>query len=90
MNDILRIVLEISLIVLMIGAVMGFVRLIRGPRLQDRVVAIDLLASLGVVIIVIQAIATNEPALIDVAILIALISFLGTVAFAYYGERMFG
>ena len=73
--------------VLALAIVLAFTRLVRGPSLPDRVVALDLLNTLGIGIIAAYAIATGQPAFLDVAIAMALISFLGTVAFAYYIER---
>ncbi|MCS6926832.1 MAG: cation:proton antiporter [Candidatus Binatia bacterium] len=72
---------------LSVAIVLAFVRLWRGPSLPDRVVALDLLATLGMGVIAVYAIATDQPVFLDVAIILALISFLGTVAFAYYLER---
>lgn len=73
--------------ILLLSVVITFVRLVKGPELPDRVVSLDLMSSIGITIIAAFAIATGERALIDVAIILALISFLGTVAFAYYIER---
>lgn len=73
--------------ILALAVVMVFVRLVHGPSLPDRVVAIDLMNTLGIGIIASYAIATGQAAFLDVAIAMALISFLGTVAFAYYIER---
>ncbi len=73
--------------ILLLSVVIAFVRLVKGPELPDRVVSLDLMSSIGITIIAAFAIATGERALIDVAIILALISFLGTVAFAYYIER---
>jgi multicomponent Na+:H+ antiporter subunit F len=72
---------------LTIAVVLAFVRMVRGPSLPDRVVALDLIATLMIGIIAVYAIATDEPVLLDLAIVLALISFLGTVAFAHYIER---
>jgi multicomponent Na+:H+ antiporter subunit F len=66
---------------------LAFLRLVRGPTLPDRVVALDLITVLVVAIIVLYAIATDEHVLLDAAIVLALIAFLGTVAFARYIER---
>jgi multicomponent Na+:H+ antiporter subunit F len=79
--------LYVILPMLALAVVMVFVRLVRGPSLPDRVVAIDLMNTLGIGIIASYAIATGQAAFLDVAIAMALISFLGTVAFAYYIER---
>ena len=77
----------LTLPLLVIGVVLSFLRLLRGPSLPDRVIALDILSVLGIGIIVAFAIATDQPVFIDVASVLALVSFLGTVAFAAYVER---
>ena len=77
----------IALPLLMAGVVLAFVRLLRGPSLPDRVIALDILTVFGIGIIVAFAIATDQPVFIDVASVLALVSFLGTIAFAAYVER---
>ncbi len=67
--------------------VMAFVRLARGPSLPDRVVALDLLATLVIGMIAAYAITLNQPVILDVASVLALLAFLGTVAFARYLEK---
>lgn len=69
------------------GMVTAFVRLVRGPSLPDRVVALDLMATLIIAISAVYSVVTDQPAYLDVAIVLALITFLGTVAFAYYLNR---
>lgn len=73
----------------LLGAAMllGFVRLCLGPTLQDRIVALDLIAVLAVGMIVTNTAGTGQRALLDAAILIALVGFLGTVAYAWYVEK---
>ena len=66
---------------------LAFLRLVRGPTLPDRVVALDLITVLVVAIIVLYAIATHQHVLLDAAIVLALVAFLSTVAFARYIER---
>jgi multicomponent Na+:H+ antiporter subunit F len=77
----------LTLPLLVIGVVLAFLRLLRGPSLPDRVIALDILSVLGIGIIVAFSIATDQPVFIDVASVLALVSFLGTVAFAAYVER---
>ena len=79
--------LYIALPLLVLAILLSLTRLAIGPRLPDRVVALDLLSTYGIGIIAIYAIATDERAFLDVAAVVALISFLGTVAFAYYLEK---
>ena len=73
--------------VLLVSVGLVLLRLMRGPSLVDRVVAIDLMAFLVVGIIALYAIDTAEQVLLDAAIVLALIAFLSTVAFAGYLER---
>ena len=80
----------ISLIImpiLSLALFLTFLRLLRGPSLPDRVVALDMTATLSIGLVAVYAVVTNQPVLLDVAILLALLVFLGTVGFAYYIER---
>jgi multicomponent Na+:H+ antiporter subunit F len=73
---------------LLLGALgLAFIRLLRGPSLPDRVVALDLVSVIGVGLVATYAVTVNQPVFLDVIMVFALISFLGTVAFAYYLER---
>ena len=77
----------IALTMLSIALLLAFVRLARGPSLPDRVVALDLVSILAAAIAATYAVAAAQAVFLDVAIVVALISFLGTVAFARYIER---
>jgi multicomponent Na+:H+ antiporter subunit F len=72
---------------LALGAGLTFVRLARGPTLPDRVISIDLIGILIVCVLVVVASDSGQQAFLDVAMVIALISFVGTVAYASYLER---
>ncbi|MHB0959498.1 MAG: monovalent cation/H+ antiporter complex subunit F [Pirellulaceae bacterium] len=74
-------------VVLVVAIVLAFVRLVFGPSLPDRVVALDLITVLLVGLIAVYAVATDEPNLLGVAMVVALITFIGTIAFAYYLQR---
>jgi multicomponent Na+:H+ antiporter subunit F len=50
----------------------------------------DLIGTLAIGIIAVYAMVWNLPVLLDAAIVLALIGFLGTIAFAYYLERRAG
>jgi len=64
------------------GMVAAFVRLVLGPGLPDRVVAMDALATMAIGVLVCAAVATGEALLLDIALATALITFLGTIALA--------
>jgi multicomponent Na+:H+ antiporter subunit F len=66
---------------------LAFLRLVLGPSLPDRVVALDLIGTLSVGIIAAYDIGTQQPVLLDAATVVALVAFLATVAFARYVER---
>jgi multicomponent Na+:H+ antiporter subunit F len=72
---------------LAIALVLAFARLVKGPSIADRVVALDMITTMGVVIIAAYALTTTQATFLDIAVLVAVLSFLGTVAFAYYIER---
>ena len=73
-----------ALTLLMVTIALSFIRLYKGPSLPDRVVALDLLTTVGIAITAVYAVITERPVILDVATILALISFLGTIAFAYY------
>jgi multicomponent Na+:H+ antiporter subunit F len=83
----LTLIITIVFSILGIAFILGFIRLVIGPSLPDRVVALDLIATLSVAAIGTYAIATDQQVYVDVAIVLALIAFLGTIAFAQYIER---
>jgi multicomponent Na+:H+ antiporter subunit F len=78
---------EVLLGVLGLPLLLGFVRLVRGPSLPDRVVALDFMAAVAVAVSGLWAMVTGNPVFLDVAMVLALISFVGTIAFARYLER---
>lgn len=78
---------KVALALVGLAMFLTFVRLVRGPTLPDRVVALDLMAVLTVGMIAAYEIATDQPILLDTATVLALVAFLGTVAFARYLER---
>lgn len=74
----------ISFLLLSLSLVLVFIRLARGPSLADRVIALDLTAFVAVTFISLYCIATGEQAFLDAAVALALIAFLGTLAFARF------
>ncbi len=78
---------DATTVLTMLGLIFSFVRLIKGPSLPDRVVAIDLITVLAVALAGLLAITHGEPDFLDIAVALALVAFLATVAFAWYAER---
>jgi multicomponent Na+:H+ antiporter subunit F len=80
-------VVWVVLPMLSVAAALTLVRLLRGPSLPDRVVALDLLASIAIAILFAFAVGVGRAVFVDIVVAVALLAFLGTVAFAYYLER---
>ena len=70
-----------------ISAALILARLVRGPRAVDRVVAIDALTMIAIAAIALLAQATALPMLLDAAVVLPLVSFLGTTAFSLLFRR---
>lgn len=83
----MQILIDITLGLLILAMFLAFVRLVRGPSLPARVVALDMMGALTVGIIAVYTVATRQTIFLDVASVLALIGFLGTVAFAYFVEK---
>lgn len=77
----------VVLLLLVSAMSLGFVRLVRGPSAADRVVALDLIATAAVGALAAYAVAYEQPVFLDIAVLLALITFVGTVGFASFIER---
>jgi len=76
------------LALLSLGLFLAVYRLVRGPSLPDRVVALDLIGVISLGMTVILTVTTNDRIYLDVAIVLGLVAFMGTVAFARYLERI--
>ena len=83
----LDVIAEITLLTLGVALLAAFIRLVKGPTLPDRIVAMDLFGVLVVGLIVVLAGWSGVRATLDAAIVIALVGFLGTIAYATYVER---
>jgi multicomponent Na+:H+ antiporter subunit F len=73
----------LSYLLLSLALLGALVRLVRGPTLPDRVVALELMASLTVAFIGVYALSNDRTAFLDVAMVLALTA----VGFARYLEK---
>lgn len=86
-GSILALAVDVTFILIMAAMVLAFLRLALGPSLPDRVVALDLITILAVAFCALFAISSGQEAFLDVAIALALVAFLATIAFARFAER---
>lgn len=69
-------------IMLSLAIAITFIRLVIGPTMVNRVVALDLIAILVVGMMAFEAVRSGEHALLDVAVVVGITAFIGTAAFA--------
>jgi multicomponent K+:H+ antiporter subunit F len=67
-----------------VASVLVVLRLIRGPRAQDRVFALDLLYLHGLLVTLVLGIRTGSDVYFEAALLIALFSFVSSAAMAKF------
>ncbi|MFO8126889.1 monovalent cation/H+ antiporter complex subunit F [Yoonia sp.] len=77
----------ITFVMVMLSLAIAFIRLAKGPSLADRVVALDMMTVSIIAVCGVTAVATGVGALLDVALVLALVGFLATVALARFAER---
>lgn len=84
MTDILYI---IALSIITFSILLVLIRIAKGPSLPDKVIALDLITTSSVAFLAIYSIITNTTFFLDVGLIIGLVTFLGTVGFAYFLQR---
>lgn len=79
--------ITVSLVLTVIGLISGAVRMLLGPSPADRVVSLDLITVLLIAMTSLLALYLDNAAYLDLGLVLALIGFLATVAFARYVEQ---
>jgi len=70
--------------IIIFSMILILIRVIKGPELADRIIATDIFAANLIGLIITYSLISNELIYIDIALVVSLIAFLGTMAFAYY------
>lgn len=82
-----------SFLFLMAAFALAVLKMFKEPQQDHRILALgraislDLMATLSIGFITLYAVVTDKKIFLDVAMVLALIAFLGTVAFARYLEK---
>lgn len=79
--------LNIALVILSLAMVGFLYRVVKGPSAADRVIALDAMGITLAGIVAIVSILLNTGAFLDVILLIGILAFVGTVAFAKFLEK---
>jgi len=77
----------IALSIALLAVIISFFRLLIGPSVADRTVALDGMTIISISVITAAAFFLGRVIYIDVALVYALISFLGVIAIARFIER---
>ena len=78
-----------AITMLAVAMLLALYRLAKGPTLPDRIVALDLIASLTIGFTIVFAIYTQQVRYLDIAAIVALVIFIGTVAYATYLKKKY-
>ena len=87
-----EVVFTVLPIILAIMVLICLIRAIKGPKIADRIVAINMMGTITMAIIAILAVKMDEGYLVDICIIYAMISFLAVtlltkVYMGVYAER---
>ncbi len=85
--EFLALSIDVSFGLVIASVILALIRLARGPSLPDRVVALDMMTIVIVAFCGLFSVFARDTAFLDVAIVLALIGFLATVALARFAER---
>lgn len=84
------VVILITFSFLLAALVLAFIRLLRGPSINDRIAAMDVIAIVVMAFILVYSVSVNNAIYLDLPVIISLISFIGTVAVSTYLKHRHG
>lgn len=79
--------LNIALLIFSLSILGNLYRILKGPSLPDRIVALDAVGINLLAIVAILSVLLDSFVYLDIVLLIGILAFLGTIAFARYLER---
>lgn len=86
MDKLPEIILQISTYFVSAGIILATLRMIKGPSMADRAVALDTFTVISISLIVLIACMAGRVIFLDVGMVYAILSFIGVVAVARYIE----
>lgn len=84
---VLSVALTCAFVALTVALAACLVRVLRGPALVDRVLAVDLMTVAGSGLMAVTGIAFSASVFLDIALFLLVTGFVGTAAFAQFIER---
>jgi len=83
----MNIIIYISIILISIGSFLAFMRFVKGPTAADRAIALDTLSVIGIAGLVLLAYFFKRYIYIDLALVYAVLGFIGIIVIARYIEK---
>ncbi len=83
----LSLAVAIAMVLLALAMICALLRMLRGPRAQDRILALDALYVDGMLLLVVFGIRSGSALYFEVALVIALLGFVSTAALARFLMR---
>lgn len=84
MTSLLSVAVTATLVMYGLAMLLGLLRVVRGPRAQDRVLAADFLYVVGMLVLLVLAIRHDSDSYYEGALLMVLFGFVGSVALAKF------
>ncbi|AMA53676.1 MULTISPECIES: Na(+)/H(+) antiporter subunit F1 [Bacillus] len=80
-------ILQIALGIMAVSTLLYVIRVIKGPTVPDRVVALDAIGINLIAITALVSILLKTSAFLDIILLLGILSFIGTIAFSKFLEK---
>ena len=71
-------------VAVLISMLLALVRALKGPSVYDRILAVNVFGTLTVILISVHGFLAGRPEFLDLALVYALINFIGTIAVTKY------
>lgn len=77
---------DAAAMVIVLAAILVLYRAIKGPRIYDRVLAVNVIGTKTVVLLALIGFIYERPHFLDIALVYAIMNFIATIAFLKYRE----
>jgi len=82
-----NLLIYIAMAISSIAVLVALVRFVKGPEKVDRIVAVDVISTIGITLILILAALMRREIYIDVAIVYAILGFIGVIVVSRFIKR---
>ena len=79
--------MTVAIIIVTISMIAIIIRLVKGPTASDRVISLDAIGVCLISLIGLFSILVDTPFFLEIILLLAILSFIGTVAFSKFIEK---